>query len=261
MNDAASPTTIGTASGVGHLSFGAVDGVHDMGGMHGFGPVIERPDDRRLDEPVFHEPWEGRTLALMVGTAATGVRPGSLRPRIEELDPATYLASSYYERWARAIEADLVANGSLTADEIDERSHSIDAGAVRSDGTIQPDPHPPPRSGVGRLRRPTNPDLVAALPRFLNAPGPTSGEPVPGAAYAVGDRVTVRRMAPAGHHRCPRYVRGVSGTVERVAGGWAPPGADEPEALYTVRFDMADLWGDDAESGALYIDLWERYLA
>ena len=88
-----------------------------------------------------------------------------------------------------------------------------------------------------------------------------SGEAVP-ARFAVGDRVTVARMAPVGHHRCPRYVRGVAGEVVRVPGGWAPPGEDgDPEATYTVRFAMRDLWGDDAEPGHLYLDLWERYLA
>ena len=34
----------------------------------------------------------------------------------------------------------------------------------------------------------------------------------------------------------------------------------QPEALYTVAFAHADLWGDDAEPGTLFIDLWESYL-
>jgi nitrile hydratase subunit beta len=69
-------------------------------------------------------------------------------------------------------------------------------------------------------------------------------------------------MAPAGHHRCPRYVRGATGTVERVNGGWPPPAEEAaPEAVYRVRFEMRDLWGADAEPGVLLIDLWERYLA
>jgi hypothetical protein len=34
----------------------------------------------------------------------------------------------------------------------------------------------------------------------------------------------------------------------------------EPEALYTVRFELADLWGADTEPGGLYIDLWDSYL-
>ncbi|HET6664553.1 MAG TPA: nitrile hydratase subunit beta [Acidimicrobiales bacterium] len=217
-----------------------MDGVHDMGGMHGFGPVIRDPSDRALDEPPFHEPWEGRTFGLVVTTSAKGLRTGSTRPTIEEIEPATYLASSYYERWARAIEAVLVAGGSLTAAEIDQRSATVGGGPKRSQAT--------------------DPELVAGIAAFINRPGTTSGEPV-AAAFAVGNRVTVRRMAPLGHHRCPRYVRGATGTVERVNGGWPLADGDAPEAVYRVRFDMRQLWGDDAEPGALYIDLWERYLS
>jgi nitrile hydratase len=217
-----------------------VDGIHDMGGMHGFGSVVDAPDDHSLDEPIFHEPWEGRTFGLVVTTSAKGLRSGSTRPHIEAIEPATYLASSYYERWARGIEAALVAAGSITRAEIDERVSTAGAVPTRSEAT--------------------DPELVAAVPKFLDSPTTTSGVAVP-AAFAVGDRVTVRRMAPLGHHRCPRYVRGARGTVERVAGGWPHPGADEPEPIYTVRFAMDELWGADAESGALYVDLWERYLS
>jgi len=175
----------------------------------------------------------------VVATSAKGLRTGSTRPAIEQIEPATYLASSYYSRWARGVEAALVAGGSLTSTEIDLRA-SVEAGPTRSPST--------------------DPELAAAITGFLNRPTPTSGEPV-AAAFDVGDRVTVRRMAPDGHHRCPRYVRGAMGTVERINGGWPHPGTDTPEAVYQVRFDMRDLWGDDAEPGSLYIDLWERYLS
>jgi len=213
-----------------------VDGIHDMGGMHGFGPV-----EPEVDEPVFHAPWEGRTIGLMIATGARGVRTGSIRPAIEAIDPAAYLASSYYERWALAVETQVVAGGALTSAEIDERAAAGDVERIRSDAT--------------------DPDLVAVLRAALDGPCEPSGSPV-AARFAVGDRVTVDRMAPAGHHRCPRYVRGVTGDVVRVPGGWPPPGDEgEPEATYTVRFALPDLWGDDAEPGWLFIDLWERYLS
>lgn len=212
-----------------------VDGIHDLGGLHGFGAV------RREDgEPVFHAPWEGRTVGLVVATGLAGLARGSLRPRIEAMPPAAYLASEYYERWAFALERGLVEGGVLTAAEIEARAAADGDGPTRSPGTDEP--------------------MVALARGFLNRPGPTSGEPV-SAAFAVGDRVTVRRMAPAAHHRCPRYVRGVTGSVARVAGGWPHPGDTEPEAVYTVRFALGDLWGADAEPGSLAIDLWERYLA
>ena len=36
-----------------------MNGVHDMGGMQGLGPIAPEPN-----EPLFHEPWEARALAL-----------------------------------------------------------------------------------------------------------------------------------------------------------------------------------------------------
>ena len=213
-----------------------MDGIHDMGGMHGFGPV-----EPEAGEPAFHEPWEARTLGLsLASVGARLVPPGTGRYRIEAIDPATYLASSYYELWARSLEAGLIEAGTLTPAEIDER---VTAGGA-------------PPAGRGA----TDPDAVALVATFLNSPQPTSGAPAAG-AFAVGDRVTVRRMAPDRHHRCPRYVRGVTGTVARVEGAWPHPGDREPEAVYSVRFANADLWGDDAEPGSVTVDLWERYLA
>ena len=140
----------------------------------------------------------------------------------------------------RLAEARLVAKGTLTRAEIDDRAAAGGAEPTRSTGA--------------------SPDMVALVPRFLDSPQPTSGADVP-CAFAVGDRVTVKRMAPVAHHRCPRYVRGASGTVTHIAGGWPHPGDEQPEAVCTVRFAMADLWGADAEPGHLYIDLWDRYLA
>ncbi len=213
-----------------------MDGVHDMGGMHGFG-AVPREDDER----VFHEPWEGRTFGLMIATGAAGLRSGSIRPGIEAIDPATYLGSSYFERWARSVESGLVDAGTLTSAGIDAR---VDA------------PEPP------RAHRDhTDPETASRLTGALvDRPGAPSGEDVP-ARFEVLDSVRVKRMAPAGHHRCPRYVRGATGTVTRLPGGWPHASADEPpEATYTVRFAMTALWGADAEPGWLYLDLWERYL-
>jgi nitrile hydratase len=212
-----------------------VDGIHDMGGMHGFGRV-----EPEADEPVFHEPWEGRAFGLSLVAEAFGLGRGPGRAHTEAIPPETYLASSYYERWALTLEARLMAKGTLTAAEIDARAATGEVEPVRSEDS--------------------RPDQVAMVAGFLNSPQPTSGVAVEG-RFAVGDRVTVRRMAPARHHRCPRYVRGVTGTVTRAAGGWPAAGEDRPEAVYTVCFANADLWGDDTEPGTLSIDLWERYLA
>jgi nitrile hydratase len=220
---------------MGHTAtVGATDTVHDMGGMHGFGPVEPEPD-----EPVFHDRWESRVFGLMITTGAKGLRRGQLRPAIEAIPAAEYLESTYYERWLRAVETGLAAGGSVTPAEIDARAEAPVA--------VEPTQDPPFAEHIR-----------AALQRPNDRPPP----PTPG-RFHVGDRVTVNRMAPAGHTRCPRYVRGVSGTVTAVHGGWPLPdrGDDSPpETLYTVRLERTDLWGADAEPGPLYIDLWDSYL-
>ena len=73
-----------------------MDGIHDMGGMHGFGKV-----ESEKNEPVFHAAWEGRCLALNRAMGAIGawtIDEG--RAGIEELPPDVYLALSYYGKWA-----------------------------------------------------------------------------------------------------------------------------------------------------------------
>jgi nitrile hydratase subunit beta len=79
-----------------------------MGGMHGFGRVpIE------VDEPLFHEPWEGRVWAMSSAIRATTI--DRFRFTIEQMPPAAYLSSSYYERWLWAIERLAAEQGLLTS--------------------------------------------------------------------------------------------------------------------------------------------------
>ena len=92
-----------------------MNGIHDMGGMHGMGPVL-----REENEPVFHERWEGRVYAM---TRAIGAwRKWNIdagRHSIELLPPADYLRMSYYEKWlARNIEL-LVRHGLVTREELE----------------------------------------------------------------------------------------------------------------------------------------------
>ncbi len=207
-----------------------------MGGMHGFGPVCTP------DGPLpYHEPWELRAqiLGLLSGSAS--------RDGLEHLDPATYLASSYYVRWLLASEAALLQNGQL--DEADlERWMATFAG--------DPDARPPMT---------TDPGTAEFIRTGL---GPHVHGDVTSSSFDVGDQVRVRHMREERHHRCPRYVRGALGEIERVCGADPVPGlpADEREVepVYTVRFASVDLFGDQSAMTepphVLLIDLWERYL-
>ncbi len=99
-----------------------MDGIHDLGGMHGFGPI-----EREADEPVFHAPWEGRVFALdlVVEGFVEGVNIDAFRHAVERLDPVTYLTASYYEKWLAAIETLLAEGGVLSRAEIDARVRTL----------------------------------------------------------------------------------------------------------------------------------------
>src|ERR1700728_4157823 len=91
-----------------------MDGVHDMGGMHGFGKV-----EPESDEPVFHAPWEGRALALTRAMGYTGIWTiDQTRFGIESLPADVYLSSSYYKKWELRLEKLVVEMGLAGVDEL-----------------------------------------------------------------------------------------------------------------------------------------------
>ncbi len=94
-----------------------MNGVHDVGGMHGLGPIV-----REEDEPVFHEEWEGRTLALaraMLGGEFFNL--DEFRHAMERMEPSSYLRSSYYERWLEGSINLLLEKGVITREEFEAR--------------------------------------------------------------------------------------------------------------------------------------------
>jgi nitrile hydratase subunit beta len=91
-----------------------VDGIHDLGGLHGFGPVGVAPD-----EPVFHERWEGRMFATVaVAMQQRITQLDEFRHAIERMDPAHYLTSPYYEHWLSALATLLVEKGIIAREEV-----------------------------------------------------------------------------------------------------------------------------------------------
>ena len=215
-----------------------MDGIHDMGGMHGFGKV-----EPESNEPVFHASWEGRCLALNRAMGAIGawtIDEG--RAGIEQLPPEVYLAASYYGKWAMRLHNMVVARGLAGADEL-AAGHKLHES------------EPPAR----RL-------AVADVPRTLNRGSFERSAATP-ARFAVGDRVRAKNMHPPTHTRLPRYIRGKHGVVQHNHGGFAFADTrahglgDQPHHVYSVRFEARELWGDDdAARDAVYIDLWEPYI-
>lgn len=214
-----------------------MNGVHDMGGMHGFGR-IQREDN----EPVFHHRWEGRVFAVeMAGVGGANIDHG--RHSIERLHPDRYLAYSYYERWLGAFLLRAQETGLLAPAEL---------AAVASDSL-------PPGTP------PTNPEPSDTLLRVEAARLREEGRMEP--RFAIADRVRARNMHPEGHTRLPRYVRGKVGTIVLSHGPQVFPDTrahglgPHPQPLYNVRFTSAELWGESGGAqDSVFIDLWEDYL-
>ncbi len=101
-----------------------MNGIHDLGGMHGMGPV-----DPERNEPVFHEEWERRVFGLMIATFGGGhYNVDEFRHGIERMDPAHYLTTSYYEHWLHTVETLLIEKGTITRKELDARQAKLAKG-------------------------------------------------------------------------------------------------------------------------------------
>lgn len=215
-----------------------MDGIHDMGGMQGFGHT-ETP---RSGSP-FAEPWEGKAFALgLLAIRAAGANLHAFRHAIERVPPAEYL-SGYYGRWLMGAQNLLTDSGIVSSEEVTARAARL--SGHNADEPPRPEPHKPdmPSGGAGNLRS-------------LDAPP----------AFAVGDPVLVRDLRPDGHTRLPRYVRRRAGTVTAIQPAQVLPDSaahfrgEDPQHVYSVEFSSRELWGAGCESFSLTIDLFEPYL-
>jgi len=218
-----------------------MDGVHDMGGMDGFGRV-----EPESNEPVFHAPWEGRVLAMQRSLGYAGAWPiDASRFAQEQLPPRTYLSASYYQRWALAMERNLVERGYAGADEL-SAGHALRGGKPFA-RKLTPDLVKDGKEGMTR----------GSFYRQAQAP----------ARFRPGDRVRTKNIHPPTHTRLPRYARGRTGVIELVHGCNVFPDTmaidkgDNPQWLYTVAFKAKELWGPDADPTLkVSIDAFEPYL-
>lgn len=215
-----------------------MNGIHDMGGTHGHGPVRIEPD-----EPVFHADWEGRVVGIVRCLAYTrAFHMDEFRDAQERLAPDVYLTASYYQRWVLGIERNAVEAGLVSEDEL-AHGRSLHAGRQ-----------------VERVLALKDADVAFARGVF--------SRPVTRAAlFAPGDHVRTRNIHPAGHTRLPRYARDHVGLVEAVRGFHAFPDSvvagrgEDPQWLYTVVFDGREVWGEAADPTLrLSIEAFEPYL-
>jgi nitrile hydratase subunit beta len=216
-----------------------VNSVHDMGGMHGLGPI-----EYEENEPVFHARWEARALALTLAMAAWGKWNIDVSRHARELIPGPeYLRMSYYEKWLAAL-----VNLSM--------QHGLITEAELTSG----------RPAPGSEKR--TPTLTAnVVAKVLEKGGPTKRDLPLTPRFKAGQRVRARNVNPIGHTRLPRYARGKLGLIERDHGVYvfADSNAhflgENPQHLYSVGFGATELWGVGANpKDSVALDLWDSHL-
>jgi len=216
-----------------------MNGVHDLGGMHGMGPV-----QYEKNEPVFHAPWEGRMYAINRSLFAWHKwNLDAWRHDIELLPPADYLRMSYYQKWLAAMEKRVVKYGLVTKEEMESGK---------------------PAHGSAKA----TPAYTVAMARAASSRGiPSSKDASIAPLFHVGEHVRARNINPVGHTRLPRYARGKTGQIIRDHGVYLFPDTnarfegEKRQHIYSVRFRARELWGADASPrDSVHLDMWDDYL-
>ena len=209
-----------------------MNGIHDMGGMDGFGRVQPQ------DSEAFHEDWEKQ-----IYVANRLVRTEGLNVSVYSMNPVDYLSWGYFGRSLHSLEGRVLRAGLVTEEEL--------------------------RNPEGRLARVDGYQVVRAEEvevRFRTRRGSRIQIEVP-PRFQVGDRVIVKNEHPRGPTQRPRYVRGRRGQVHRDRGVWPFPDTvalglgDKPQHCYSIRFAATELWGSRGDpKDRVYADLFEDYL-
>jgi nitrile hydratase len=224
-----------------------MNGIHDLGGMDGFGPV---PYDGGSEE-VFRADWERVAFSMF----AQGARAGffnldGFRHAIELMDPAEYLMTNYYEHWTHVIENAGPGKGAFDTAELEKRTQYY---LENPDAPLPADSNPEVLEFVNAI-------MVSGAP----CDRPTDARP----KFAVGDVVRVDGDQPTSHTRRARYVQGKTGTIAALRGSFVYPDTnashddEAPAHVYTVLFTANELWGEEFSGlkDAVYVDMWEPYL-
>lgn len=213
-----------------------MDGIHDLGGRQGFGPIAVTHDD-----PAFPTEWEGRMYAISQTVGPESMTIDWFRNLVELLEPKTYLNEPYFQKWLMVLLTGMVRSGLIT------RAEALGHGAESHAA-------PPPAQSVKEsLATDRTHNTVYARP--IDTP-PTC---------VIGQTVRTKRDMAACHTRLPFYARARTGTVVAHHGAHVFPdvsarGQELAQHLYTVAFEATELWGDEAVPGdTVTLDLWESY--
>lgn len=218
-----------------------MDGIHDLGGMEGFGPVPVKTGDAHFRDI---EDWEKRMwgLSRWRDALAPGITIDWFRHGIERMAPANYLRFSYFNKWCANYFMIMLDNGTITMEDV-KRGH-----------VVLPDPPAAAKTLEDTLRINSKSDISFETEALT--------EP----AFLVDQAVRTHRHMPSNHTRLPRYARDALGIIISHHGCHALPdegakGIHVGEHLYTVCFTAVELWGSEANPrDTVTLDLWESYL-
>jgi len=225
-----------------------MNGVFDLGGTDGVGPV-----NPPAEEPVFRAEWEEAIFTMFFALFRAGwYGLDQFRHGIEKMDPAVYLKTPYYKHWLATFEENGVRVGKLDLEELNRRTEYY----------LQNPEAPLPEHEQSQ-------ELIdfanAVVPAGVPPRRPLDEEP----RFKTGDIVRLSSNVPFGHTRLAGYVRGKVGTVIAHRGSFVYPDSagnnlgDDPQHVYTVRFDAKELWGEKyAEPNmTTTFDAWDPYLS
>ncbi|WP_085905268.1 nitrile hydratase subunit beta [Kiloniella majae] len=217
-----------------------MNGAHDLGGMHGLGPINPEPERA---EPIFHEEWEKRALGLTLTAGWLGQWNIDIsRFARERQHPVAYLSNSYYENWLTGLETLLVERGVISPEELTQ----------------------------GKAINLTPAELIekcapaSAVQGILSSGGPCDMATDDLQKFQIGDKIKVVQFNPTGHTRAPRYIRGHEGMITNYYGSFIFPDENAQDNkigqhLYNVSFDGNQLWGKDNDT-TIHVDLWQSYM-
>ncbi len=201
-----------------------MDGIHDMGGRQGFGPVRYTHDAK-----AFHAAWEVRVNGLYAHAVRLGIfNMDEYRHAIERMEPRHYLNASYYERSLTSLATLLVEKGVVTREELERRAQGFFPLASPS--------------APGRTNAPARSRFKAGDRVRVKLDHVAGHVRMPG--YIRGKIGVVVSESPA-YPFPDAHAHGVDAQ-------------DEP--TFDVRFRSEDLWPQSANEALVHVGVFQSYL-
>ena len=217
-----------------------MDGIHDLGGKQGYGPV--EVDEAEVP---FHHDWEAREWGISLSAYAPGINIDWWRHCRELIMPEDYLSRPYFDSLAQTDFATYINAGIIPMEEV------ISGKAQPGQSNVKPTPVLTPEQAI----REDHDNAARFDAKIETSP-----------LFAIGQQVITSRHGHEHHTRLPQYAWGRCGTVHGYNGAHIFPDLSSQreeiwQHVYSIVFEAHELWpGDEGRNNKVYLDLWESYL-